>query len=127
MIRHLQNHPNSRVIIEGSKKWDDVAHVVDDVVRGHNVGTRCLVRRLRPETLDRRTRYPALFCIHLELHQHLGLMIHADHVSRRRCEREGGDAGSATHVQNCAPFAQRLTRTIMGWRRLNDVRNQEEF
>src|SRR5665213_3734771 len=40
MVRHLQNDTDACVIVQGQKKWNHVAHVVDDVMRGDNIGVR---------------------------------------------------------------------------------------
>ena len=126
MVRHLQHHTDACVIVEGQKKGNDVAHVVDDVVRGDNIGVRCRAGHVRPEALNRRTGDPVPFGVYLEHHQHLGLLIHPNHVCCRRRQRESGNATAAADVEHGTAIGHRFTRPIVRRRGFNDVRNLKE-
>jgi len=126
VIGHLQHHTSPRVIVECPKERGDVTNVIDDVVCGYDVSTRRHVGHSRPEALDCLTGDPTRPSVNFEHLEHVGLVIHTDHVSSRRYQRERGNAAATAHVQHAAPFAKHFARPIVRRRSFDDLRDLEE-
>ena len=126
MIGHLQHHTASSVIVQGAKEWNDIGDVVDDVVGSDNVSIRRRVSHGWPESLNCQNRNPVLFGVRLEHNQHLGLLVHSNHVCGRRRQRECRHPTTAADVEHGAALGNRITRPIVRRRSFDDVRNLEK-